>query len=85
MAPKLEIAATNLIKVEKGIPLSKGGRRGSPSKYPWMAMEVGDSFAVPSEVRIDNFRRQAALMGATHQRQFFVRAVDGGYRCWRVS
>jgi len=72
-------------KVEKNIPLP--GRAGRMPKYPWKALEVGDSFLVPSEEvpksgqgTISNCAN--AALGAGN---FRTAKVDGGVRVWRLA
>lgn len=73
-------------EIEKGIPVSKPtGRNGSPPKYPWADMEVGDSFFIdePSSKRSRN------AMNYRNRRypntKFASRSMDGGRRIWRIK
>ena len=65
--------------IEKDRPIS--GRR---TRYPFGAMEVGDSFFVP-ETAAKLVRSAATKFGQRRDRQFLTRRVDGGLRVWRIS
>jgi len=72
--------------VDKGIPMPvNAGRKGRAEKYPWAALNIGDSFFMP-QVRSGNMVSQKN----THykdQRHFICGAdtVEGveGLRVWR--
>lgn len=72
---------TYMIPIEKNIPMPD--RPARPSKYPFDLMEIGDSFFVTdSHLAL----RQAVIKKQRKSNmRFTVRAVDGGYRCWRVK
>ena len=75
--------------IQSGIPMPEGGKHlGRTRKYPWMEMEVGDSFACP-EGQHDSVRTAALSWTARHpedRRVFSVRKLDNGtYRCWRIE
>jgi hypothetical protein len=75
--------------IEKNIPVpayNPAKRR----KYPFMYLEVGDSFFV--EANGDKFKKIEATIrsssGHYHKmsgRKFAVKRVDGGLRCWRLK
>ena len=71
---------TETYKIEKNIPEPA---RTDNSKYPFLIMEIGDSFFHPGESQ--------KLSGAANQcfrrtgRKFTVRKVVGGARCWRIK
>ena len=75
--------------IEKNVPLVELGPQGWNCKYPFDAMEVGDSFVVGDTAKQAN----AARSYASHRRKsgkteawFTVRKTpDGCYRCWRVA
>ena len=66
-------ASTPGIKVDKGIPMpaakrdGRAGRYGRHRSYPWAAMEIGDSFAIPIEE--DSIRAQTRMNGVVSDRQ----------------
>ena len=72
------------INVDKGLPLPPL-RIGRPPIWPWKEMEVGDSFAVPTDCRVHIARVAAAKAGKQFGRKFTVRKVDGQLRCWRIA
>lgn len=70
--------------VESDIPVPKRMRAGS--KYPFVKLEVGDSFFVPKESQRAKIVRNAADDYAKrHGVKFRVLQVEGGCRCWRVE
>lgn len=86
---KLKIAATNEIKIEKGIPVKSSGS-GRIAKYPFRKMEVGDSFLFPEGYKQSHyygmareFTVQCRAIGQNWK--FVARKTDAGYRCWRVE
>lgn len=81
-----------MYKVERNVPLPDpmllGG--GAPRKYPWLEMEVGDSFFVPCDAesigRISVRLRSAAAKNLTlNGRKFAGRRFADGVRVWRVK
>lgn len=76
----------NLIVIDKNIPqpdAKRGGRRGS--KYPWNEMKVGDSFLFPENVKKTTAASLTYSAGKAHKRQFSLRTVEDGIRCWRKA
>jgi hypothetical protein len=72
--------------IDKHVPLPpKGGRRGS--KYPFRAMEVGDSFFVPAGGATQSSLRSMAhgFTKRTSARYAFRNVDGGGFRVWRVA
>ena len=70
-----------MIKIDKGVPLPVTYTVNL--KYPWLEMEIGDSFFVnATQSRIGSHAWQ---MGNRHNRKFTTRKVDGGVRVWRVE
>jgi hypothetical protein len=66
------------MKVEKNVPI--------PVKYPFAGMQVGDSFAVPSNIRREMVSVAAIRYGRKHGMKFTVRQMpDRTYRCWRIA
>ena len=66
------------MKVDKGIPL--------PSKWPFSDMEIGDSFALPENVRRTTVSVAAMRYGRTTGKKFTVRKMpDKTFRCWRLT
>lgn len=86
MAEALKIAVSNEVKIDKGIPMIGSSRGGRPSRYPWLEMEVGDSFLFPSDVS------KANAYSAPHKaskvyapRKFAGRTTPDGMRVWRIA
>jgi hypothetical protein len=75
-----------MIKVDKGIPLPQQKGSGRRPKYPWLDMEIGDSFTVPPGTRkslAGSGNRQARLAGLPHR---FTQRIDNGeMRVWRIK
>jgi hypothetical protein len=66
------------MKVEKNIPI--------PAKFPFAGMQVGDSFAVPPDVKRPAVSVAAMRFGLKHGMKFTVRQVaDKTFRCWRIE
>ena len=82
------------IKIDKDVPppIPSNGR---PFKYPFLRMEVGDSFAVPlmGEMRKDEDLAACRLRAAASRHRqvyggkFSIRTdrKKGEARCWRVE
>lgn len=75
------------MKIEKGIAFEGRRERGAMKRWTdnFAAMEVGDSFAYPSDakhsVRVAIFRyRKSGGAG-----RFSYAKQDVGYRCWRTA
>ncbi len=74
-----------MFKIEKGIPIPE--RAGKNNKYPWRAMEVGDSFEIPSE-KVASCRFAASYFSKRNggAYKFTIRQQDNGtHRCWRIE
>ena len=75
---------TEEFKIEKGIPMPPVVKNGiAEKKYPWLQMEVGDSFLIP-----DKPSRAVGSLIASHNRngkRFACRTVEGGTRVWRME
>lgn len=66
------------IEIEKGI--SAPSQRG---KYPFTAMEVGDSFFVPGVTTSKLVN--AAQAHRSNGRKYTTRTENGGARVWRIA
>ncbi len=67
-----------MYKIEKNVSIARA------TKFPFSAMEVGDSFAVPEEDHKSCAVTASGVNKSTDKR-FTVRKHDGAYRCWRVA
>lgn len=66
------------MKVESNIPL--------PAIYPFAKMKVGDSFAIPADIKRTAVSVSAKRFGVKHNMRFTIRKMpDGSYRCWRLE
>ena len=71
------------IEVESGVPIPEGN---GGYKYPWLKMEVGDSFVCPDGTSAATFRNSAYAASVRFSpKKFSVRAVGGVLRCWRIA
>jgi len=76
-----EAVNTTGFTIEDGIEIPP---RNSPrgSKYPFAALEVGQSFLV-TDVKIVSLRGAAWHAQKRNGHKYSVRAVEGGVRIWR--
>ena len=66
------------MQVENQVPL--------PKRYPFHQMQVGDSFAIPPDIRRETVAVAALRYGRKHDMKFVVRLMpDRSYRCWRIE
>ena len=66
------------MKIDKNIKL--------PSKFPFKDMKVGDSFAVPPDVKRPAVTVAAMRFGRKHGMRFTVRQMPNkSFRCWRIE
>jgi len=57
-----------------------------PAKFPFKDMQVGDSFAVPHDVKRPAVTVSAMRFGRKHGMKFTVRQMpDKSFRCWRIE
>jgi hypothetical protein len=79
-----------MIKIDKGIPVSKVVKHGPAFKYPWWDMKPGDSFIYgeftrQSQTRMysifNNFLRNNNLMWKFKG----CKTPDGMLRIWRIK
>lgn len=72
------MATAPTFKIEKNVP------QPSRSKYPFMDMEIGDSFLVPVG-KGPTLRSMGSRLGKETGRRFTVRVMGDGARVWRVA
>lgn len=70
-----------MIKIDKNVPLPK---MQSHAKYPFMNMDIGESFFVNKDI-VTEVRNAAHMIGKRKGLKFTVRKISEGYRCWRVE
>ena len=77
---------SQLFAVEKGVPLPARKNGDRATKYPFMRMEVGDSFLIPCQGE-ECRKAQMRVSGRkpTKGKKFTTRMVEGGIRVWRVE
>ena len=88
MSNVAKLHVSNEFKIEKGVPIPKVpyGAKKKPEKYPFLSMDVGDSFFIPGmeskivTAYISSWRRRVG-----NSKKFSVRTMDGGIRVWRVA
>lgn len=69
-----------MMQVEKNVPV-QGFKL---NKYPFLLMDVGDSFAFDGPR--EKLAAAASYAGLRHGLKFSVRkTAEGNYRCWRVA
>lgn len=77
------------IRIASTIPLPKKDSRGvkSPLTTALAAMKVGDSIPINGKnfKKIVLTRSNVSNWARRHGGRFTIRAVAGGYRCWRVE
>lgn len=71
-----------MYEIEKNVPHAKINGR---TKYPFVNMEIGDSFSFPAETA-SMIRSAATSYGRANGKKFSTtKQADGTYRCWRLS
>ena len=73
---------TSNYAIEKNVPLVQTA--GQQTKYPFLQLEIGDSFLV-TDARRPKVGNAAYVAGKLHGRKFTARTVEGGVRVWRVA
>jgi len=72
-----------MVKIDKDIP-APPARKNRVSKYPLLALEVGESFVVDPD-DIHAIRSRLSALGAKHNRKFTARKIPVGLRIWRIT
>jgi len=72
------------LKIDKGIPIpAQGGRKGTGHVQMAMkAMKKGDSLLIPGRVATNIYKQARKYIGKD---KYTVRAVEGGFRVWRIA
>ena len=73
------------MKIDKNVPIPKKTGVGCPSKYPFLDMEVGDSFYIEGKNEGKAARASAASCTKRHGLRFSGRKEGSGHRIWRVE
>jgi hypothetical protein len=75
--------ASGKIQIENGVAIPK---MRIDAKYPWQALEVGQSFLFPAETKMANAYSSAwGASKANAPKKFIARKTDDGFRCWRIA
>lgn len=88
--PKVVVSASGAeFTIETGIPLPSLGRppgSGRKSIYPFMLLEIGDSFFFACDKRKHKTVMACAhASGKRYGRKYAGRAVADGVRVWRIA
>ena len=72
------------IKIEKNVPAPLHTGKGTPAKYPFAEMAVGDSFCLPAD---EACRLHGAAWHAGNRlgKKFTTRKTADGVRVWRIA
>lgn len=76
-----------MINIDKNIPIPPANRGNKTFKYPWLTMQVGDSFPLP----FANYKTHNAVSSLiTHGRRvtghkYTMRKLAEGFRIWRIE
>ena len=73
-----------MIEIDKEVPLPPASAPKRTPKYPFVDMEVGDSFAVLSH-QLGSVRSLCQRRGIQLNRAFVVRPHLKAWRCWRTK
>ena len=71
-------------EIDKGVPVPKIVRGRAPYKYPWLSMEIGDSFVMVASTT-NRASSRASGAGKKYGRRFTIRKTSEGFRVWRVE
>lgn len=73
-----------MIEVDIGVPIPTIlGRTGSPPKYPFKKMNIGDSFR--ADIPTKSMSNAASAYSRRHGAKFTVRKEGNGSRVWRIE
>lgn len=73
-----------MYEIEKGVPMPEMKNVGYRSKYPWKAMEIGDSFFIPAPAPVA-LRGNLCKVALQTGKRFTARDAGNGFRVWRVA
>lgn len=78
--------STTKIKIDKNVPIEHYAKPRAHEQYPFLEMEVGDSFALPEGDNARSIKTYACTIGKKMGIKFKIyKTPEGTYRCWRVS
>lgn len=77
-------------KIDQHVPIP--GQKRRKALYPIWHMDVGESFLVPASGNENLIRKRLDVACWRHRqtdigktKEYVVRRVEGGYRCWRTK
>lgn len=71
-----------MYEIEKNVPRVKISGR---TKYPFVNMEVGDSFSMTAEDKPKIMSASTSYGRANNKKFSTLKQPDGSYRCWRTA
>ena len=76
------------IQIEKGVPVPKNITR--KSKYPFLEMQIGDSFFIKEKEDVKKAQRKMAAIAnmfckKNSEYKFKTQAFEAGVRIWRIK
>ena len=72
------------VQIDSHVP-APGAASGRPRKYPWLELEVGQSFLFPQFITSGGAAAAMSYASKTYGLKFTVRKTPEGYRCWRIA
>lgn len=91
MSSVIKLKPLGKYRVEKNVPLPRKRSAATPCPFPFLDMNVGDSFLVGGDQpraitsRLNRWWGRFRKQHPEGDYQFSARTVDGGVRCWRVK
>lgn len=74
----------DLPKIESDIPIPRSRFRGGPAAT-FHEMKIGDSVFFDDKKKAAQFANTGRSCGARHGLRCMIRAVEGGWRVWKVK
>lgn len=71
------------VRVDKGIPIPARTAFAQRQKYPWLTLDIGDSFLMESKANRGSIVQWANLRYPP--RKFISRSTSEGIRVWRTE
>lgn len=77
--------STMQYKIEKDVPVPPSLTTGRNATYPFVKMEVGDSFSFPKKL-MSKVRTAANNFSVRHKKKNEIfKFIVRGNRCWRIE
>jgi len=76
-----------MFEIEKNIPLKSPRHKENHYRYPFLKMEIGDSFFVTCKTEEKRLTFSRVYSAAKHyqDKKFATRSIEDGIRCWRIA